>query len=189
MKKIAVDLDGVVFDTENLYRVYTEIYDVEKFNKDSLVDNSQRIYQKRYNWSDEENDRFYNLYAHEILENGNVMTGADIVLKKLSSNYEIIVVTSRKDDEVIYAKNFFDSIGLNNIKIYNNQISKIDIFLEENVSYIIDDDKDICELASKNNINALYFKNAAADKIEENEYLKIVNNWGEIYKYISLRGE
>ena len=26
MKKIALDLDGVVFDSENLYRVYTEIY-------------------------------------------------------------------------------------------------------------------------------------------------------------------
>lgn len=24
MKKIALDLDGVVFDSENLYRVYTE---------------------------------------------------------------------------------------------------------------------------------------------------------------------
>ena len=28
MEKIALDLDGVVFDSENLYRVYTEIYDV-----------------------------------------------------------------------------------------------------------------------------------------------------------------
>ena len=27
MKKIAFDLDGEVFDSENLYRVYTEIYD------------------------------------------------------------------------------------------------------------------------------------------------------------------
>ena len=34
MKTIALDLDGVVFDSENLYRVYTEIYDVEKKGKD-----------------------------------------------------------------------------------------------------------------------------------------------------------
>lgn len=33
MKKIALDLDGVVFDSENLYRVYTEIYDAEKQKK------------------------------------------------------------------------------------------------------------------------------------------------------------
>lgn len=27
----------------------------------------------------------------------------------------------------------------------------------------------------------------ASDFIEENEYLKIVHNWGEIYKYIILK--
>lgn len=33
MKKIALDLDGVVFDSENLYRVYTEIYDTENIKR------------------------------------------------------------------------------------------------------------------------------------------------------------
>lgn len=71
MKKIAIDLDGVVFDTENLYRVYTEIYDVEHFKKDSLIDNKQRIYQKRYSWTEDESKKFYDTYAHEVLKNGN----------------------------------------------------------------------------------------------------------------------
>lgn len=53
MKKIALDLDGVVFDSENLYRVYTEIYDTDNNKKDTIIDNSQRIFQKRYNWSQE----------------------------------------------------------------------------------------------------------------------------------------
>lgn len=59
MKKIALDLDGVVFDSENLYRVYTEIYDVEKNKRDTVIDNTQRIFQKRYDWSKEEVDTFY----------------------------------------------------------------------------------------------------------------------------------
>lgn len=53
MKAIALDLDGVVFDSENLYRVYTEIYDVEKNGKDNIIDNTQRIFQKRYNSTEE----------------------------------------------------------------------------------------------------------------------------------------
>lgn len=187
MKKIAIDLDGVVFDTENLYRVYTEIYDVDNFKKDSLVDNTQRIYQKRYNWSEEENIKFYNMYSSEILKNGNVMPGADLVLKKLSLDYELIVVTSRNDEEVEYAKQFFSSIGLSNIKIINGQIKKIDKLLEENVDYMIDDDASISLECSKNNICALYFKNNASDRLEENDYLKVVHNWGEIYKFIILR--
>lgn len=40
MKTIALDLDGVVFDSENLYRVYTEIYDVEKNGKDNICINA-----------------------------------------------------------------------------------------------------------------------------------------------------
>ena len=36
MKKIALDLDGVVFDSENLYRVYTEIYDTDVNKKDTI---------------------------------------------------------------------------------------------------------------------------------------------------------
>lgn len=36
MKKIALDLDGVVFDSENLYRVYTEIYDTDNNKKDII---------------------------------------------------------------------------------------------------------------------------------------------------------
>lgn len=186
MKKIAIDLDGVVFDTENLYRVYTEIYDVEHFKKDSLIDNTQRTYQKRYNWSEEECKKFYDNYSNEILKNGNIMPGADIVLKKLSSEYEFIVITSRNNEEVKYAQNFFDNIGLYNIKIYKDQINKIDKLIEENVDYIIDDDENICVNASKNNIHAIYFKNNASDRIGENGYLKVVNNWGEIYKYITL---
>lgn len=186
MKKIAIDLDGVVFDTENLYRVYTEIYDVDVKKKDSLIDNTKRIYQNRYDWPLEEKQKFYELYSKEIMKKGNITSGADIVLKKLSNNYELIVVTSRSDDEVVYAREFFKKIGLSDIKIYNGQFKKIDILLKEKVDYMIDDDPDICINTANNNIKALYFKNSAANIIEENDYLKNVNNWGEIYKYIVL---
>ena len=47
MKKIALDLDGVVFDSENLYRIYTEIYDTDYHKKNTIIDNTQRIFQKK----------------------------------------------------------------------------------------------------------------------------------------------
>lgn len=93
-KKLALDLDGVVFDSENLYRVYTEMYDVDVKKGNNIINNSERTFQKRYNWDE-------------------------------------------------------------------NEFS-----------------------ASNNNIHALYFKNNASDKLEENEYIKNVNNWGEVYKYL-----
>ncbi len=185
MKKIALDLDGVVFDSENLYRVYTEIYDVEVNKNDTIIDNAQRTFQKRYNWSEEESKKFYDEYSDEILNKANIMTGADIVLNKLKENFELIVVTSRNDFEANIAKEKLSKIGLGNIKIFNNEHHKIDRLIEEKVNYIIDDDRDICINASNNNICALYFKNNASNKVDKENVIN-VNNWGEIYEDLIL---
>ena len=189
MKKIALDLDGVVFDSENLYRVYTEIYDVEKHGKDTIIDNTQRIFQKRYNWTEEEFNNFYNDNAKTVLENANFMTGVDIVLNKLKDNFEFIVVTSRNDIETEIAKEKLKTIGFGDIKIFNNEHKKIERLLEEHVDYMIDDDNNICMNASDNGIIALYFKNNASERIDKENVIN-VNNWGEIYKYLMLnKGE
>lgn len=188
MKKIALDLDGVVFDTENLYRVYTEMHDVDYFKKDSLIDNSKRMFQERYDWKKEDFDSFYKNYANEVLTTANLMTGVSLVLSKLKDDFEFIIVTSRCDEEVELAKKHLADIGLKEIKIFNSEKKKIDRLLQEKVDYIIDDDENICKESSIKGIHALYFKNAASDKIEESEFLKIVNNWGEIYKYLKLNG-
>ena len=60
--------------------------------------------------------------------------------------------------------------------------------LELNINYIIDDYPKTCLEASQNNIKALSFKNNTSECLEENEYLKNVHNWGEIYKYFMLGG-
>lgn len=186
-KKIALDLDGVVFDSENLYRVYTEVYDIDINKSNNVIDNTKRIFQKRYNWDEKEFQDFYSKYAPTVLENANIMTGAEIVIPKLMEYFEVIIVTSRSDDEIKYAIDKFNKVNLSNVKIYNNEHKKIEKYLKEKVDYIIDDDDEICLNAANNSINALYFKNNASQKLEENEYIKNVNNWGEIYKYIMLK--
>lgn len=185
-KKLVLDLDGVVFDSENLYRVYTEIYDVDVKKGNNIINNSERTFQKRYNWDKSEFSEFYNKYSKIILEKANIMSGAEIVIKKLLEYFDIIIVTARSDEEMKYALEKFEKVNLNSVKIYNNEHKKIDKFLEEKVDYIIDDDNIICINASNNNIHALYFKNSASDKLEENEYIKNVNNWGEIYRYLMM---
>lgn len=185
MKKIALDLDGVVFDSENLYRVYSEIYDTDNNKKDTLIDNSQRTFQKRYNWTEAESKRFYNEIFEMVLRNANFMTGVDVVLNKLKEKFELIIVTSRNDFETQIAKEKLSSIGFDDIKIFNNEHHKIEKLLEEHVDYVIDDDDKICMNAADNNICALYFKNNASNKVDKNNVIN-VNNWGEIYKYLIL---
>lgn len=188
MKKIALDLDGVVFDSENLYRVYTEIYDTDNHKKDTIIDNSQRIFQKRYDWSQEEFQKFYDDNVEKVLNSANVMPGADVVLNKLKDKFEFIVVTSRNDMGIEIAKKKFKDFGLENIKIFNNEHYKIDRLIEEKVDYMIDDDDTICINAADNNVCALYFKNNASNKVKKENVIN-VNNWGEIYKYLILKEE
>lgn len=186
MPKVALDLDGVVFDSENLYRVYTEIYDVEKNKKDTLIDNTQRTFQKRYNWSKEEVKKFYSENAEKVLKTANFMTGVEIVLNKLKNYFEFIIVTSRNDIETQIALEKLKTIGFTDVKIFNNEHDKIDRLFQEQVDYVIDDDAEICKNAATHNITALYFKNNASTKIEQERVINI-NNWGEIYKYLMLK--
>lgn len=188
MKKIAIDLDGVVFNSEDLFRVYSEIFDIEKHGEDMVIDNTERTFQKRYNWTPEEMKEFYYSCAEKIVKESDFMPGVDIILNRLSKEYELIAVTARSDSETIITKERFKEIGFENIKIFNNEHHKIDRFLKEDVSYVIDDDPIICADAADNNICALYLKNNAA-KVSDHKGVVNVNNWGEIYKYFMLKSK
>ena len=45
--KIGIDLDGVIFDSEKDYRVYSELYDLLDLHKNSKKDNREIKFQQR----------------------------------------------------------------------------------------------------------------------------------------------
>lgn len=186
MKKIAVDLDGVVFDSENLYRVYTEIFDVDIKKADNVVDNSRRIFQQRYDWSREEFEDFYRLNSREILTESTFMPGAVLVLGKLKERFETVVLTSRSGSEAEIAKARMEKAGLGDIAFFCDQKDKTAMLLDLKADFIIDDDEQTCLDAAENGITALFFKNNAAHRIDGKPKLVTVNNWGEIYKFLTL---
>ena len=51
--RIGIDLDGVIFDSEKLYRIYSELYDIQDLKKNSLKNNKEIRFQDRYSWSDD----------------------------------------------------------------------------------------------------------------------------------------
>lgn len=186
-KKLAIDIDGVILDTETLFRVYAEIYDVEINKRDTVKCSEEKYFSKRYDWDKEMCSNFYNKHIFDIVKRAEFVPGADIVLPKLKENYEIIIVTARTDEEMPYALEKFKEIGLEDIKIYNNQRYKIDIYQKEMVDYIIDDDPVICQNAADAQISAIYIKNNASKKLNDTPFLKTTSNWGEIYKYLMLK--
>ena len=49
---------------------------------------------------------------------------------------------------------------------------------------MIDDSYDVCKKSSSNGIKTIYFRDKEMKVLEQNENLKEVSNWGEIYRYI-----
>ena len=54
----------------------------------------------------------------------------------------------------------------------------------EKIDVMIDDSYDVCKKLSSNGIKTIYFRDKDMKVLEQNENLKEVSNWGEIYRYI-----
>ena len=69
-------------------------------------------------------------------------------------------------------------------RYYWRQNDKVEICKKENIDLMIDDDYKVVEKLADNEIKTLYFRDVGLKKLEENEYIKEVNNWGDIYRKI-----
>ena len=56
--------------------------------------------------------------------------------------------------------------------------------VRENIDIMIDDYNKNCESIANKKIKTIYVKDAPSYDLQENEYIKILYNWGEIYRYI-----
>lgn len=187
--KIGIDLDGVVFDSETTFRTYEEIFDIEVLKSNNLINREEPKVQGRYKWTKEQEQEFIKNYFIRVSRESNLMSGFTAVYNLLKSkDVEFIVITARgghvkemKDDaERILKEN---NITFN--KYYWQVENKLEICQKENIDIMIDDDYKIIEQISSNRIRTLYFRDTNLKKLEENEYVKEVNNWGDIYRVIS----
>ncbi len=185
--KIGIDLDGVVIDSETTFRTYEEIFDIDILKGNNLIDRQEPKFQYRYNWTEEQEKEFIKKYFITCSKQSSLMSGFIGIYNLLKEENEFIVITARggfikemKDDAIRI-------LNENNIvfdKYYWNIDNKLEICKKENVDIMIDDDWRIIKNLSENGINTLYLRDTNLKKLDENEYLKEVNNWGDIYRYI-----
>ena len=189
--RIGIDLDGVVFDSETTFRVYEEIFDISK-GQNKLIDRSEPKYQSRYNWSLDEQNEFSKCYL-EVSQNSPIMPGFLKVYELLRKyDIEFVCITARgitpTGDFVQYmeddARRLLDENNIKFDKYYWKQGDKLEVCLKENLDYMIDDDHKIITKLADKGIKTIYFRDTNLKKLEENEYIKEVNNWGDIYRYL-----
>ena len=186
--KIGIDLDGVVIDSETTFRTYEEIFDIDVLKGNHLINKEEPKFQARYNWTNEQEKEFIEKYFLIVSKESNLMSGFIGIYNLLKEQgHEFVVITARggfvkemKDDAIrlLEEKNIkFD-------KYYWNVDDKLEICKNEKVDIMIDDDWKIIKRLADNEVKTLYFRNTNLMKLEENKYIKEVNNWGEIYRNI-----
>ena len=188
--KIGIDLDGVVYDSEKDFRVYQELYDIYVLKQNTKVDEKEVRLEKRFDWTNEIFMDFLDRYHAHIVKESNYMPGAKMILKMLKEEgHELIVVTARggMNPEIISeTEQRLQKDGIINIfdKYYYAVKDKAEVCKNENIDIMIDDSNHNCQNTSQHKIKTIYLKDAPSYDMEENDYLKVLYNWGEIYRYL-----
>ena len=187
--KIGIDLDGVIFDSERIFRVYAELYDILELHQNGIIDNREIRFQERYNWSQEIINNFMIKYHTKIIEEAAFMPGAKEVIKMLKNEgHELIIITARGNKKKEHIAITEDILKKNNMYIFDKYCwgveKKREVCVAEKIDLMIEDSNNNCKAISDAKIKTIYFKDAPNYEMKENEYLKTLYNWGEIYRYI-----
>lgn len=185
--RIAVDLDGVIFDTEREFRVLAEIHDIDVLKANNTIDNCVLKFQDRYNWSKKECDDFYKEHVFEIEETSHFLPGCKKVLKLLKSlGHELYIISARdvfSEKQIEISKR---RLKQNDLDIFKEYIFKAEdkakYIKKYNIDIMIDDNLDICNNL-KDICKILYLKDAPNIENKDKK-ITTVYNWGEIYRYI-----
>ncbi len=186
--KIGIDVDGVIIDYEKGLLTAAELFDMEKCRGNGKIYPNEFRVQDRYDWTEEEKKRFLNEDFQKVSAEASIMPGAKYVLQKLKeTGHELILISARGKDEENTVDIITEKFKKENIKVdkcYWKKREKLAVCQAENISLMIDDKPTTCQTMAENQIKTLYFRGIRGWNLEENEYLKEVSNWGEVYCYI-----
>lgn len=187
--RIGIDLDGVVFDSEKEFRVYSEIFDMIDLKQNSKTDNRKLKFQDRFQWTQKETEDFLKKYHKQIIEESNFMPGVKRILKLLKEEgNSLILITARggiNKDMIKITEERLKESGMDIFdKYYWATKNKEEVCKKENIEIMIDDFCKNCESIANSKIKTIYLKDAPSYDLEENKYIKVLYNWREIYRYI-----
>ena len=186
--KIGLDIDGVILDYERVLKTYCDLYDFTELNGNGIVNKDEFYLKDRYKWTQEQRMNFVNKYFLKLSKDTNLIPGAKDVINMLRKEGHELIIISARGGMIEEMKNSaiekFETEKLKFDKYYWKQSDKLEIAQKENIDIMIDDSYIVCDKISSNKIKTLYFRDKDMKKLEQNEYLKEVSNWGEIYRYI-----
>lgn len=182
---IGIDLDGVLYDSENYFRAFAEIFDIAH-DGNGPIDRTQLRMRRRYGWNNEMLQEYLDLVTVTSVKRSNLKNCAREVIDYLrASGHKLIVISARGkfgDEEVVETKKRFERDNLKFDKYCFYSLDKVQTCKDEKIDIMIEDYFKVASTLCKNKIKCLYFREAISPKIKS-KYIFEVENWGEIYRY------
>lgn len=178
---IGIDFDGVLFDSESIFRSYAQLFDL-KINGKGMLNPEELRVQKRYDWSPEELQQFLDEYVLFVQETAPIMPNAKEVLNLLSKKHKLFAITNRGsiyDEEIDITKKRLEMEGIKFDKVIFYASNKLDICRELNIDIMIDDLFDTIITLADNGIKCLYYRDLVL-KTRSHNNITEVRNWGDI---------
>lgn len=188
--RIGVDIDNVLSKfNEKLLEEYL-LHDKELRNKGIINQNAEYIRQGMFDWSKDEEEKFYSENIEIMASTFEVVEDASKYINKLrNEGNEIYIISGRANGE--YSNPYdmtvdwlnkhnisYDKLILTNA--YNTH-EKTEVCLQNNIQFIIDDSTRVCQDAKKYGITPLLMDTCYNRKINN---VKRVSSWEEIYNFI-----
>lgn len=187
--KIGIDIDGVILDYERVLKTYGDLYDFIELKKNGVINRNEQYLRNRYDWTEEERINFVNSSFLKLSKQAPLIPGAKDVINMLKKEgNEFVIISARGgmiEEMQETAMEKFKEANLSFDKYYWKQVDKLEAAKKENIDIMIDDSYEVCKKLSENGIKVIYFRDKEMKKLEQNNYLKEVSNWGEIYRYIN----
>jgi len=191
-KSIAIDVDDVLADHAEAFIVFS--------NKNYGTNLSLGNYSDQWAdiWIDVDDEevhrRAMEFLTLETVYSFQPKSGAVEVLRKLSSNADLYIVTARPshltDITVKWMDKYFAGIfkGIHMVPIWepNNVVTKADICKQIGAKYLIDDNVEHCNIAIDGGITSILFGNYYWNNdLVTNDGITRCNDWQQVAKYFN----
>ena len=192
---IGIDIDDTIANTAQQIDIWANVFFEKYLKREFKIHNETGILDPKwakylYNLTEEEDEKFWNIYYEKIMENVEPKENVIEVINELSEKNNIIIISARWDREngIIkkITKEWLKKYKIHYDKLFLGCEDKRKIAKESNIDIFIDDSYKTCKQISELNIETLIM-NTRLNKNFEDENIKRVYSWTEILEYVNKK--
>ena len=192
---IGIDIDDTISETFETLLPYSQKYTIEDLKRESKVEMDSNLSNHFYivymnGWNEKEATDFWSKYYGEILRQLNIKKFAADVIKKLKQQgNKIYLITARwdmpNDNVKEITKQWLAKNQIEYDELIINASDKLKIVQEKKIDVFIDDSFKNCKNIVDNTSIKVYMMNSRVNSNLNNEKIRRVFSWPEIYDLIN----